>query len=181
MSDLKRFNLLHGGGNLITFTGAYSGLKMSVFVRVVRRQTPSYVALSYAFTDSDFSAKEEMNYEIEFTTTPCKYGGERLWFLCPMRKNWAPCRRRVGTLYRYGKYFMCRHCCELTYDSQLLSGRHKGRGRIISFPEINDFEARAKRTHYRGRPTRKYRRYLEMERRFWVSFGASVQRIQEMN
>jgi hypothetical protein len=35
-----------------------------------------------------------------------------MWFLCPR------CWQRVAVLYGVGKYFLCRHCYELTYASQ---------------------------------------------------------------
>ncbi|MEI6127263.1 MAG: hypothetical protein WCQ99_12005 [Pseudomonadota bacterium] len=47
------------------------------------------------------------------TTTLVYFGGSRYWFLCPGRG----CGRRVGKLYGAGKYFLCRHCYNLTYDS----------------------------------------------------------------
>ena len=43
--------------------------------------------------------------------TICNYGGYRKWFLCPQ------CQKRVALLYGAGKYFLCRHCYSLTYDS----------------------------------------------------------------
>jgi hypothetical protein len=49
---------------------------------------------------------------ISFDRTPCNYGGFRTWFLCPH------CRRRVALIYGAGKYFLCRHCYDLTYASQ---------------------------------------------------------------
>ena len=44
--------------------------------------------------------------------TPCNYGGKRAWVLCPH------CNRRVAVLYGAGRYFLCRHCYDLTYASQ---------------------------------------------------------------
>lgn len=49
---------------------------------------------------------------IHFERTPCNYGGERQWFLCP------ECYKRVAVLSGYGKYFLCRHCYQLPYASQ---------------------------------------------------------------
>jgi hypothetical protein len=46
--------------------------------------------------------------------TPCNLGGERPWFICPG----AGCGRRVAVLYGPGKYFLCRHCYDLRYESQ---------------------------------------------------------------
>jgi hypothetical protein len=54
---------------------------------------------------------ENIKDEIFFTWTPCNYGGNRQWFLCPA------CNRRVAVVYG-GKYYRCRHCHNLTYSSQ---------------------------------------------------------------
>ena len=58
---------------------------------------------------------EDVEQDILFDRTPCNYGGFRTWFLCPH------CGRRVALIYGAGKYFLCRHCCNLTYASQQLS------------------------------------------------------------
>jgi hypothetical protein len=50
--------------------------------------------------------------EVSFDWTPCNYGGQRTWFLCPR------CWQRVAVLYGAGKYFFCRHCYGLAYSSQ---------------------------------------------------------------
>jgi len=55
---------------------------------------------------------EDVEQVISFDRTPCNYGGKRTWFLCPH------CNRRVALLYGAGKYFLCRHCYNLTYASQ---------------------------------------------------------------
>ncbi len=54
---------------------------------------------------------EDVEQNIFFDQTPCNYGGYRKWFLCPR------CMKRVAILYGSGKYFFCRHCHQLTYDS----------------------------------------------------------------
>jgi hypothetical protein len=46
--------------------------------------------------------------------TPCNFGGERSWFICPG----AGCGRRVAVLYGPNRYFLCRHCYDLAYQSQ---------------------------------------------------------------
>ena len=48
-----------------------------------------------------------------YDRTPCHYGGERLWFLCPH------CNKRVAVLYLWKRRFRCRHCCKLPYSTQL--------------------------------------------------------------
>ena len=46
--------------------------------------------------------------------TPCNFGGERPWFVC----HRVTCGRRVAILYGPGKYFLCRRCYDLRYESQ---------------------------------------------------------------
>lgn len=56
---------------------------------------------------------QAMNYPVHLSWTPCTYGGERAWWLCPA----AGCGRRVAVLYG-GKVYACRHCHQLDYPSQ---------------------------------------------------------------
>jgi hypothetical protein len=55
---------------------------------------------------------ENIEQVVSLGRTPCNYGGQRTWFLCPR------CWRRVAVLYGAGKYFWCRQCYNLTYSSQ---------------------------------------------------------------
>ncbi|WP_236225678.1 MULTISPECIES: hypothetical protein [Pseudomonas aeruginosa group] len=54
---------------------------------------------------------EVKDYPVAITWTPCQFGGNRPWFLCPC------CWRRVAKLYSYGM-FACRHCQRLNYRCQ---------------------------------------------------------------
>jgi len=60
---------------------------------------------------------KDVRYHVPITWTPCNYGGERPWFICPGIINGKPCSRRVAVLYG-GYYFLCRHCHNLSYNSQ---------------------------------------------------------------
>ena len=59
-------------------------------------------------------------YVVRLTTTVPHLGGFRYWFCCPLTRNGHVCGRRVGKLYLPpgGRYFGCRHCYQLTYQSQ---------------------------------------------------------------
>ena len=114
------------------------------------------------WTDMDFSFRME--------SIPCRFGGRKWFFICGLYKNKIYCGRRVRILYQVGNYFGCRHCADLSYESCNLSGIAKSFGKIISIPELEKMEAEVKRTHYRGKPTKKYLRYLRMEERFETSF-----------
>lgn len=56
---------------------------------------------------------QAMNYPVRLTWTPCTYGGQRAWWLCPA----MGCGRRVAVLYG-GKVYACRHCHQLAYRTQ---------------------------------------------------------------
>jgi hypothetical protein len=58
--------------------------------------------------------KQSIEDPIRLTTTPCNYGGQRRWFVCPDH----PFGKRVAVLYWGGKYFRCRRCSRLAYTSQ---------------------------------------------------------------
>lgn len=66
---------------------------------------------------------QQTDYPVQLVRTPCHYGGERAWFLCPARG----CGRRVAILYG-GNIFACRHCYRLAYQSQ----REQGYQRALS-------------------------------------------------
>jgi hypothetical protein len=55
----------------------------------------------------------DYEYPVLLERTPCRYGGERVWFRCPARG----CGRRVAILYG-GAIFACRRCRDLAYPSQ---------------------------------------------------------------
>jgi len=57
---------------------------------------------------------ESVSEPILLATTPCNYGGVRYWFRC----HAIDCGKRVAILYGAGKYFACRHCYQLAYESQ---------------------------------------------------------------
>ena len=56
---------------------------------------------------------QAMNYPVRLSWTPCTYGGQRAWWLCPA----VGCGRRVAVLYG-GKVYACRHCHQLAYKTQ---------------------------------------------------------------
>ncbi len=77
---------------------------------------PERVVLSYRHRGGSFAGGEweDVRESVPLEWTPCNFGGERPWFLCPG----AGCGRRVAVLYGPGRYFLCRHCYDLRYESQ---------------------------------------------------------------
>ncbi len=74
-----------------------------------------YIALYHNFLNQN---NKEMLYKISLTTTPCYYGKERYWFMCPNHMNGKLCNKRVAKLYLSpnSHYFICRHCLNLSYE-----------------------------------------------------------------
>lgn len=123
----------------------------------------------------------DMNFSFRMESLPCRFGGKKWFFICGLYKNSQYCGRRVRILYQTGNYYGCRHCAELSYESCNVSGLQKGFGKIISIPDLEKMEAEVKRTHYRGKPTRKYLRYLRMSDRFETSFGGMMMLLGRRN
>lgn len=64
------------------------------------------IVFNYNYSD------EPVNQTVYFERTPCRFGGERIWFRCPH------CQRRCEVLSIAGKYPACRKCYRLPYQSQ---------------------------------------------------------------
>ena len=104
---------------------------------------------------------------IDFTSTPCHFGGERSWFQCPT----SGCFRRAAKLYLGARGFACRTCYDLAYQSQCYGqdDRYVAQAakirRALGGPEgiLDDFPDRPKGMHWRTYE-RFYRRCEAYER-----------------
>lgn len=175
-SFLKKHDYFSGfRSGTITWTHGWSGSKSSVGINVLTGEEEEYMRVYYTQTDNYSGEKKEFDYKIPLTTTSCRYGGKRYWFICPFSKNGVYCGRRVGVLYKDGDYFACRHCNKLTYESRKLSGKAKAFGRIISIPEMEKAEAEIKRRFYRGNMTKRFKRFLRKRDKADRSFAGMVE------
>ena len=119
--------------------------------------------LMYTYTDN-YKEKTNLDYIIHLNKTNCNYGGYRYWYTCPLIINERLCGRRVGIIYA-GKYFGCRHCYELKYESQSDSNYRKN-GLCYAFLKRIEQETlveeihKLKRFKYKGEPNKKYQRLL---------------------
>ena len=166
----KDYSSRYGG---ITLTYGLSENKSSISFRVNRDDWGTsyervYINLIYTHTNHGTGEKSDMDYKVEMTTTPCRYGGVRYWFTCPLTKNGVYCGRRVGVLYSIGKWFGCRYCGEIAYEAQMSGGKYRWNG--VSIPDIEKAEGEVKRYYYRGKPTRKHRRLIRLNEKFENSF-----------
>ena len=72
-----------------------------------------------------------MQQRVAISWTPCRFGGERPWFICSVCANGTYCGRQVTKLYDAGRLFACRHCYRLAYvvdtNAACPSGTYSGR------------------------------------------------------
>jgi hypothetical protein len=94
-----------------------------------RLQLDVRVEAGSVFVQSHLSSphheRQTRSETIFLDSTPCNFGGERLWFLCPI----DGCSRRVAVLY-WGGAFACRECMNLCYQSQLESDDSRASRRV---------------------------------------------------
>jgi hypothetical protein len=81
--------------------------------------------LLYAVTRAN-GDRHDVDEPIVLRTTRLHNGGARWWFACPLVVNGRPCDRRVRKLYLPpgDRYFGCRHCYRLTYESSQESHKY---------------------------------------------------------
>ncbi|TAK30436.1 MAG: hypothetical protein EPO21_19230 [Chloroflexota bacterium] len=134
---------------------------------------------------------QDVTEAVKLTWTECHYGGRRPWFICPGVVNGVSCGRRVAILYDGGRYFLCRHCYDLTYESRredrmnrALSKAQNIRRRLGgSASMLAPFPEKPKGMHWKTY-VRLLRRALEGERAydaaFWDWFRRSDARIERL-
>ena len=88
---------------------------------VLGEHRPEQMVLLFRYRSGLGAEWEDVQQSVEFDWTPCNFGGERPWFICPA----VGCGRRVAVLYGPGLYFLCRHCYDLRYESQREDKTHR--------------------------------------------------------
>lgn len=151
------------------------GNESRIGITVITSSSSPRMQLNYTVTKYN-GEKKDYDYSVELMTSPCRFGGKRYWFVCPLVKSGLPCRRRISVLYcpPGGGYYGCRHCHDLTY-----SARQEHNHRFAALGKMFDYEKRAetlytavKREHYRGKPTKKYQRFLRYST--WLDTQAPI-------
>jgi len=133
-----------------------------------------------------FSGKVFEWVRLDFT--PCGWGGERSWFLCPR------CEKRAGNLYvEYDKEkkepaIACRRCLDLRYQSQRedLIGRRATRAKRIR-QHLGGFLSASLDSPFPDRPKGMHRRTyerlaeeaIEAQNAVFAGLGARVATIRE--
>jgi len=112
-----------------------------------------YIRLIYKVTSYSTGEAKHMDYQVPFLRTWCYFGGYRYWFQCTY------CQRRVGVLY-INTYARCRKCSRLCYSSQKASRLERLIGADGYMWKLDEERQSMRITHYAGRPTKRYLRYL---------------------
>ena len=113
VNELNRAGRLHPGGRGI-WEWKQDGTVVS---RIQIRTMTNYLVLTYSYVD-DKNSWKKVDQAVPIVRVPCRFGGTRPYFICPGMVGGAVCGKRVVKLYAPGKYFLCRHCYELSYASQ---------------------------------------------------------------
>jgi hypothetical protein len=142
----------------------------SIGVTVSTMDGDNHARFQYTHTHQSTGEKTECDYRVQLVTTPCNLGGVRWWFICPWSKNGVYCGRRVAKLYLPpgGKYYGCRHCYSLSYESRNDSrhGYFAHMGRFLTLHrQIEKLREQTNRWTYRGMATRKAQRLYALEAR----------------
>jgi hypothetical protein len=117
---LHRNGLLKAGGrfSLRWSRGEHETGSIGGSVEGHLRSRPERVILRYRCRSGQVSEWEDVWEPVSLDWTTCNFGGERPWFVCPG----AACGRRAAVLYGPGRYFLCRGCYDLVYESQRENG-----------------------------------------------------------
>jgi hypothetical protein len=103
---------------------------------------------------------EDITQQIELTTTPCNYGGERYWFVCPH------CEKRVGCLYNKSGLFLCRDCNDLTYEERNDSKKFRAFKAVFEIDRLYEKLYALRTRTYRGQLTKRAESiYNKLERK----------------
>lgn len=116
------------------------------------------LVLTHETEDENSGLKKTVSYQVYTTQTRCHFGGERLWFRCPL----GQCGRRVGVLYFSGRYFGCRNCVGYEHATRGINYNSRSAAFIAAL-EYQDYEEKhLKRYTWRGKETRKMQRFRRL-------------------
>jgi len=109
----------------------------------------------YIDLDYDYGEKP-ISYRVQLDSVPKHFGGREWYFLCPATG------KRCRILYGIGAHFLSRNAYpSAMYSSQTQSKRWRDFARIMGSADRNDlFNRPYSRTHYNGKPTKRFRRWL---------------------
>lgn len=108
------------------------------------------VTLAYTVTPNNGGEPYQVREDVGLEWTPCRFGGERPWWLCP------GCSRRVIKLYGCAGRYRCRHCHRLSYRTQrekpvdrMQTRANKLRNKLGGQPGVDMIPPKPKGMHWR--------------------------------
>jgi hypothetical protein len=145
----------------------------SIRIAVGGNDKPQRALLLYRHRIGPGDEWEDVQEHVSLDWTACKFGGERPWFICPA----AGCGRRVAHLYGLGRYFLCRHCYDLVYESQRDNAMYRGLHKAQAIRErlggsanmTKPFPEKPKGMHWKT-----------YERLWWEHHEAEMEQLAEM-
>lgn len=146
-------------GNIIwSFDGEETGRVGYQIVICEANQNQSYFHLKYRTLPWGEDEWKSMDYTVPLVPVRCNYGNNRWYFQC------IGCHRLAALLYLHGLHFVCRRCANLSYESCNENKRYRSSpfNIMAKMWKADELYESLTRTHYRGKPTRKYRRILEL-------------------
>lgn len=138
----------------------------SISFTIRMEETSGYLELDYS------SNKEPIKYRVPIVSKPSNLGiGLNWYFVCPVT---GKCCKK---LYGAGKYFLHRTAFKGMYECQTWSKHSRQLIETMkwTFAKDNFMEGRWKymKTHYRGKPTKTYLKYLELEKKEGLALRSS--------
>ena len=160
ITDLKRMGYLAPNqwrAGVVTWSRGERKTE-SIRVSVDLGETSGFLELDYQYRD------EPIKYKVPIVSTPSNLGRGLIWlFRCPHTG------KRCRKLYGIGKYFLHREAfrgCMYERQTRSKNARDLSKALEMVFATEN-FRKKGKqlRQYYNGKPTKRYLKYLEMERK----------------
>lgn len=119
--EVKRRGLLSVGRSFNWSWSRNDEFCVSITIRI----EPDLAIISFRSQTPGTAQWKQFEQRVPIIWTNC-YFVRRPWFRCSAQSGGRYCGRRVAILYDAGDLFACRHCCDLTYASQLENPLHRG-------------------------------------------------------
>lgn len=159
---LLKHNYLNGlrYGNITWFrNGTQTG---DINILVDTSSENPYARLMYKTRQWGTEDWRDAEFEVQLEYSRCRFGGKKWFFIC----GFQGCINRARVLYFLGKYFTCRKCANLSYESCNKSQSHrKGYFKVLiqSWKADEYYKEKVRKRVYKGRLTKKYQRYLRLD------------------
>jgi len=133
-------------------------LRIAIATMDLDSQSP-HMRLWHTLIDQKGTGEFHSNYKFPLVKKLCHFGGFRWFFRCPGCANLA---RVLYLPFPDAWEFGCRKCCNLSYRSCNESHRSDYFQLSSLLDKHDEYYEKLKRHYYRGRPTKKYRKYQKI-------------------